>query len=403
MSERILARDIAVSNDTWVTGLNLNDLIVGGSGTGKTRGYVLPNVLQCNESMIIADTKGSVQAQVEPALRKNGYKIVNINLKDCFQSDGYNPLMYVRYDETRNKYNEQDIMTIAACIISVEDSRDPFWELSARMYLESLLAYTLEALPVEEFNMHSVLRLFEEMNTGKLKRLFVELDEQCRSSFALSRYNLYKDTGRAEKMYESIRGILATNLSPLSFDGALAIFRNPNKIRFEALRQEKTAVFLTVSDTDRSMDKLANLFYTQALHTLCNSADCDYKDHRLPVPVRFILDDFAANVSIPNFDKMISVIRSRDISVSLILQSISQLEGMYGHAKAMTIINNCDHCLYLGGQDVETARYISVKANKSANTILNMPLDDAWLFARGQEPRQVRKFVPENSTDSITN
>ena len=360
MNERILARDVTVSNDTWVTGLNNNDLIIGGSGAGKTRGYVLPNVLQCSESMIIADTKGSLQAQVAPMLRKNGYKIININFRDCFRSEGYNPLDYVRYDAGRDKYNEQDIMTIAACCIPVENSRDPFWELSAQMYLESIIAYTLECLPEEEHNMISVLRLFGEMNTGKFTLLFQELEEQCKGSFALSRYRLYKDTRKAERMFESIRGIMATNLSALSFDGARALFQNPNKIRFEAIGQEKTAVFLTVSDTDRSMDKLANLFYTQALQALCNSADrCE--NYRLPVPVRFFLDDFAANVFIPDFDKTISVIRSREISVSVILQSLSQLEGMYGHAKAMTIINNCDHCLYLGGQCVETARYISVK------------------------------------------
>ena len=140
------------------------------------------------------------------------------------------------------------------------------------------------------------------------------------------------------------------------------------------------------------MDRLTNLFYTQALHELCNSADRDNKDHRLKVPVRLILDDFAANVFIPEFDKIISVIRSREISVSIILQSLSQLESMYGDARAKTILNNCDHCLYLGGQDVDTARYVSIKANKSINSILNLPLEAAWLFERGTQPQQVEKY-----------
>ena len=170
------------------------------------------------------------------------------------------------------------------------------------------------------------------------------------------------------------------------------MYSAPDRIRFQTLGQEKTAVFLTISDTDRSMDGLVNPFYTQALQALCASADRDYPDHRLPVPVRLILDDFATNACIPDFDKIISVIRSREISVSIILQSISQLDSVYGHSASMTIINNCDNCLYLGGQDVETARYIAAKANKTADTILNMPLDQAYLFTRGQKGRLVRKF-----------
>lgn len=157
------------------------------------------------------------------------------------------------------------------------------------------------------------------------------------------------------------------------------------------LAQEKTAVFLTVSDTDRSADRLVNLFYTQALQTLCRSADRDYPDHRLAVPVRFILDDFATNTCIPDFDNITSVIRSREIYVSII-QSLSRLNALYGPEKAKTIINNCDNCLYLGGQDVETARYISVKANRTADSILNMPLGEAYLFTRGRAPQRVRKY-----------
>ena len=170
---------------------------------------------------------------------------------------------------------------------------------------------------------------------------------------------------------------------------------NPHKPRLGSLGQEKSAVFLTISDTDRSLDRLSGLFYAQALQALIASAD-QSPAHCLDVPVRFVLDDFAANVCIPDFDKAVSVIRSRGISASIILQSISQLESMYGHARALTIMNNCDHLLYLGGQDVETARYIAVKANKSVNTILDMPLDSAWLFTRGQAPRLTRKYGLES-------
>lgn len=389
---RILAENQRMSNHTWHTGLNNNDIIIGPSGAGKTRSYVKPNILQCNESMIIADTKASLKTQLESVLISEGYKIIHIDFTDCFTSYGYNPLDYIRYDKKRESYVEQDIMTIAACIANIESSKDPFWEFSARMYLESIIGYVMECLPEEEHTLDSVVRLYCEIGTGRFDRLLMELNELNPDSYAVSRYNMFKSTAKAEKMYASIQGILAEKLSVLSFAGAKALFHNPNKIQFADLGKGKTAVFLNISDTDRSMDKLVNLFYTQAFHTLCNSADKDYPDHRLKIPVRLILDDFASNVCIPDFDKLISVIRSREIYVSIILQSISQLESMYGHARAMTILNNCDNCLYLGGQDVETARYIGIKANKSIHTILNMPLENAWLFTRGSEPKEVRKF-----------
>lgn len=392
---RILAEGQTVSNDTWATGRNNNDLIIGPSGAGKTRGYVLPNILQCSESLIVTDTKGALCQDVGGTLAQRGYDVLEINLTDCLASPwGYNPLNFIRCDR-REKYSEQDIMTVAAALVPVENGHEPFWDLAARMILESLIGYVLDFLPDEEHTLSSVVTLFQAMGTKRFERLFEELREVAPGSFAYNRYQMYSSIAHADKMYASIQGILAEKLSTLTFDGAKALFENPQRIDFRALGQRKTAVFLNISDTDRSMDRLAALFYTQALHTLCNMADRS-PGHRLTVPVRMILDDFAANVCIQDFDKITSVIRSREISVSIILQSLSQLEALYGHAKALTIINNCDQLLYLGGQDVETARYVCTKANKSINTILAMPLDGAWLFQRGEAPRQVRKYRLEN-------
>lgn len=196
-------------------------------------------------------------------------------------------------------------------------------------------------------------------------------------------------------MHESIRGILAEKLSMLSFDDASKMFSKEKRIDFADIGKQKTAVFVAVSDTDRSMDSLANLFYTQAIHFLCDSADREYEDGSLRIPVRLLLDYFATNIYIPDFDKISSMIRSREIYASLLLQSLSQLESLYGHSKAMTIINNCDNLLYLGGQDVETARYIGIKADKPTSAILNMPLSKEWLFTRGQTPQEVERFELE--------
>lgn len=160
----------------------------------------------------------------------------------------------------------------------------------------------------------------------------------------------------------------------------------------------KTALFLSVSDSDRSQDALINLFYTQALQYLMAAADRQ-PDSRLPIPVRFILDDFSTNTVIPDFDKIISVIRSREIYVSVIIQSLSQLEGLYGHARAQTIINGCDHCLYLGGTDTQTAEYFSRKFNCQISTVLNLPLDGLFIFERGREPGKARKYELDNDTD----
>lgn len=395
---RILAEGQMMSNNTWATGINNNDLVIGPSGAGKTRGYVKPNILQCNESMIVADTKGSLIQEVGPVLERRGYKVHNIDFTDMLGSCGYNPLDYIRYDKRRKKYVEQDIMTIAKALVPVENSKDPFWDYAAEMYLTSMVGYVLECLPRQEHTLEYVAKLFAEMGTeqkGSLPngvRLFQELGAQNPASFAYRMFKMYSVTMGAEKMNASILGVLAEKLAPLTYDGPLAMYRKARRVDFKALGQEKTAVFLTISDTDRSADRLVSLFYTQALQALCISADKDHPDHRLPVPVRFILDDFATNTRIPDFDNIISVIRSREIYVSIIIQSISQINALYGPERAKTIINNCDNCLYLGGQDVETARYIGVKANRTADSILNMPLEEAYLFTRGKAPQKVRKF-----------
>lgn len=392
-SVRILARDQCISNDTWATGLNNNDLIIGPSGAGKTRGYVIPNILQSSESLIVTDTKGDLCQQTRAVLEKRGYEVLEINLTDCITSPyGYNPLDYIRVDY-EGRCHEQDVLTVAAALVPVGSLHDPYWELSARFMLACLIAYTMECLPECEHTMDSVTRLFREMGTGRFDTLMQELTEIDPECLAAIQYQMFRLVQKSDKTYASIQGILAEKLSPLAFSGPRYLLNHPQKISLSRIGEHKTAVFIHVSDTDRSMDRIAALLYTQALQVLCNSAD-EQQNRRLKVPVRFILDDFAsaADACIPDFDKITSVIRSREISVSIILQSLSQLEASYGHSRAMTIINNCDHLLYLGGQDVETARYIAAKANKSTTSVLQMPLDGAWLFARGEEPRQVQKY-----------
>ena len=389
---RILAKDKTISNDTWVTGLNNNDLIIGPSGAGKTRGYVKPNILQCNESMIVADTKGSLVEEVGPVLRKRGYEVLDLNFKDLNSACGYNPLDFIRYDQARDKYSEQDILTISNTLSPVQKNSDPFWDRAASLYLTSILAYIMECLPTEEHSLQYAVDLIGAMTDNTYDRLIKELEVIDPKSQAVQSYRLFQTNRKADRMEASIIGILSEKLNGMNFDGAVHMFTQEKRIRFADIGRKKTAVFLTISDTDRSMDRLVSLFYTQALQELCRLADTGCRDHRLPVPVRFILDDFATNCYIPDFQNIISVIRSREIYVSIILQSITQLEALYGRENAQTITNNCDNCLYLGGQDVETAKYIAFKANRTPDTVLNMPLDQTYLFTRGSRPQLVSKY-----------
>ena len=391
----ILSDDYSAETDTWKSGLNNNVLVFGPSGAGKTRHYVKPNILHSHESMIISDTKGSLFAELAPDLKKRGYEVLNINFTNLAGGVGYNPLDYIRYDEEKEHYSEKDILTISACLVNNVSERDPFWDLAARQYISCLISYVLEALPVEEHTLETVVKLLSKIVSDDFAILMEELECLKPECTAAIKYRAIKESEKADKMASSIVAIASTNMETLVFDDALDLYKREGRIDFKSIGKKKTALFLTISDTDRSLDKLAHIFITQALQALCQSADEDYDDHMLPVPVRFYLDDFAANLYIPDFDKIISVIRSREISVSVILQSITQLESLYGNACAKTIINNCDRQLYLGGQDPDTGYYIAIRMNKPLNRIMDMPLDSACLLIRGQKPYFTRKYDPD--------
>ncbi len=390
---RILAQDSYISNDTRQTRINNNDLIIGVSGAGKTRNYVIPNILHAQESMIVVDTKNSLSKKYSSYLKSKGYEVWNLNFAKPEQSVmGYNPLRFIeRCPEKKYPYNTQDIEMLCTYLCPMETLKDPFWDYAARMYMATLVAYVLEALPVNEKHLGSVESLQKMMSTKVFERLMLEWDAAHPESYAVRKWKLYKDTASADKTHACTLMMVGEKLSTYSGDGVQRIFTNPRQVNFRYMSKHKTVLFINVSDSDRSNDKLLNLLYSQALHELCDYADAS-EQGRLEIPVRMIMDDFAANAVIPDFDKVISVVRSREIYISIILQSLTQLNSMYGKDRAMTIVNNCDSCLYLGGQDVETARYIGVKANKTTDNILTLPVDTAFLFVRGQKPVRVTKY-----------
>ena len=397
-SSRILAKGVTASNDTWATGLNNNDLLIGPSGGGKTRGYVIPNILHAQDSLIVTDTKGNLCRLYGGYLRERGYTVMHLDFTDTANTPwGYNPLDYIREcrDPDANRegdcYNEQDVKKVAQAICPCLNPKEPFWDQAAQMYLEAILFFVLNQLPDGQHDLYEAYTFLTKMGSVEMKNIIEEeRNTHPRSAFA-RKIGMISQNEKADRMDASIKGILAQHLDVVAYPGMRRMFRMKRQVDLGSFLREKTALFLSVSDSDRSQDGLVNLFYAQALQYLMNAAD-KQPDSRLPIPVRFILDDFSTNTLIPDFDKIISVIRSREIYVSLVVQSLSQLEGLYDRARAQTIINNCDTCLYLGGADVPTAEYFAKKLNRLTSTVLDLPLDSMFLFTRGEKPRQVQKY-----------
>ena len=379
--ELILTSTRSESMDSWVTGLNNNVLVLGCSGSGKTRNFLKPNLLQCEGSYVVLDSKGRLFREMGPCLSAHGYTVDCLDFTTMEGTIGYDPLHHVRWRKGRPL--AQDIISIASALFPrSEMGDDPFWAGAAANYVASYIAYVFEALPDREWNMASVVSVYEQACEGNADALFSDLSRQDPESYAVSLYRRAKSTARAEKMHSSIMGIIAANLMPLTFDGALASFREVGQIDFCDLGRERRVLFVTMDDMDRSLAPLTSLFIRQAFSSLCDFADAKCEGGRLPVPVRFMLDDFA-NLTLPDFDDVLSVIRSREVSCTIICQTVSQLEARYNQAVANSIIGNCDRHLVLGFQDERTARYFSLRANKTATTLLETPADNWWLFERG--------------------
>lgn len=395
---RYIAEGITISNNTRETGLNNNDLIIGPSGAGKTGGYVVPNLLNCDTSIIVADTKCNLSKKYRTQLENKGYKVYVLDFVSPENSIAYNPLKFIRFDKQTGKYNEKDIISISHTLVPIKCMRDPFWEESARILIECLISYVLEALEPEERNLSSVLEIFGLLSKStSLANPKIEFLEEWSlmnpNSFAARKYDMFSGVIPSEKTWACILQSAADALSTFDYKETKNMFSGENTIDIEKFGKEKSAVFLNVSDTDRSMDTLVNIFYTQVFQLLCQQADNNC-DGRLEMPIRIILDDFATNTYIENFDKLVSVIRSREIYVSIILQSMTQLETMYSKSQSTTIVNNFDHVLYLGGSDLETAAFVSQHANRPVNKILALPLDKAYLISRGKEAELVNKIKP---------
>lgn len=412
---RILADGYEVSNDAFATRLNGNDLIVGSSGAGKTGSYVTPNLIRAEHSLVVADTKGLLCRKYRQYLEDKGFRVVNIDFVHTERSATYNILDGVEWYKAdiksgqgtlvkKGMYRQKDLKKIGRILIPEEtEKNERFWPDAARSVIISLMAYVLEVLDVKERHMGSVMRLYQALTeevafnyTDKAWQgvsFFEELDAEDPDSFAVRMYKMYKGNFKAEKCWSSIIQFVANALEPFTYSELRPLYEGRSTLDLADLGREKTVLFVNISDTDRSMDQIINVFYTQLFQALCSEADAQY-DGRLKVPVRIILDDFASNVFIPDFDKIISTIRSRQISASIILQSLSQLEGMYDKADADTIINNCDHKMFFGGQEPDTAKYLADMVGCLPESIMNMDFNRVWIIERGSAPRQFDIIAP---------
>ncbi len=394
---RVFAKGLTVSDDSRITGLNANDIIVGGTGAGKTGSVIIPTMQNIESSLVVSDTKGLLEKRFRKDFISRGFKVYTLDFVNPEKSCGYNPLNFVRKNKD-GSYRQQDIIALANTLVPTNmDSSEPFWEQSAAAELAFHIAYCLESQPEEKKNLKTVFEINQRLMETSAEEdpdyeMIMWLAENP-DSFAASKYREIKSNSKADKMQASIQGFINVALEPFSYIESEYLYCNKNSFDIGSLGKEKTVLFINVSDTDSTCDRAINIFYSQALNLLCSQAD-ENPDGKLDVPVRFILDDFAASAKIDNFDRITSVIRSRDIFVTIVLQSLTQLDSVYGEKLAKTIINNCDHMLYMSGQDVDTIKFIAERAHKTPENIQIMPRNKAYFMENGAKARLVDKIVP---------
>ena len=337
---------------------NKNVLVVGGSGSGKTRFWLKPNLLQCHSSYVVTDPKGSIVVECGNALLKNGYKVKILNTINFSKSMHYNPFAYV--------HSEKDILKLVTTLMTNTKGEgsggDPFWEKSERLLLTALIAYLHYEAPVEEQNFATLLEMLNTMQVleddeeyqNPVDLLFEELAKKKPNSFAGRQYKLYKLA--AGKTAKSILISCGARLAPFDIQ-ELRDLTMYDELQLDTLGDKKTALFLIMSDTDSTFNFLISMVYTQLFNLLCDKADDQYGG-KLPIHVRCLIDECANIGQIPQLEKLVATIRSREISACLVLQARSQLKAIYKD-NADTIVGNMDSQIFLGGSEPTTLKDLS--------------------------------------------
>ena len=337
---------------------NKNVLVVGGSGSGKTRFWLKPNLLQCHSSYVVTDPKGTIVLECGQAMLKNGYKVKILNTINFKKSMHYNPFSYV--------HSEKDILKLVTTLMTNTKGEgsggDPFWEKSERLLLTALIAYLHYEAPVEEQNFATLLEMLNTMQVleddeeyqNPVDLLFEDLAKTKPNSFAGRQYKLYKLA--AGKTAKSILISCGARLAPFDIQ-ELRDLTMYDELQLDTLGDKKTALFLIMSDTDSTFNFLISMVYTQLFNLLCDKAD-DVYGGKLPIHVRCLIDECANIGQIPNLEKLVATIRSREISACLVLQAKSQLKAIYKD-NADTIIGNMDSQIFLGGSEPGTLKDLS--------------------------------------------
>ena len=349
---------------------NKNVLVVGGSGSGKTRFWLKPNLLQCHSSYVVTDPKGSIVVECGNALLKNGYKLKILNTINFKKSMHYNPFAYV--------HSEKDILKLVTTLMTNTKGEgsggDPFWEKSERLLLTALIAYLHYEAPVEEQNFATLLEMLNTMQVleddeeyqNPVDLLFEELAKKKPNSFAGRQYKLYKLA--AGKTAKSILISCGARLAPFDIQ-ELRDLTMYDELALDTLGDKKTALFLIMSDTDSTFNFLISMVYTQLFNLLCDKAD-DVYGGKLPIHVRCLIDECANIGQIPNLEKLVATIRSREISACLVLQARSQLKAIYKD-NTDTIVGNMDSQIFLGGSEPTTLKDLSEMLGKETIDAFN--------------------------------
>ena len=349
---------------------NKNVLVVGGSGSGKTRFWLKPNLLQCHSSYVVTDPKGTIVLECGQAMLKNGYKVKILNTINFKKSMRYNPFSYV--------HSEKDILKLVTTLMTNTKGEgsggDPFWEKSERLLLTALIAYLHYEAPVEEQNFATLLEMLNTMQVleddeeyqNPVDLLFEDLGKKKPNSFAVRQYKLYKLA--AGKTAKSILISCGARLAPFDIQ-ELRDLTMYDELQLDTLGDKKTVLFLIMSDTDSTFNFLISMVYTQLFNLLCDKAD-DVYGGKLPIHVRCLIDECANIGQIPNLEKLVATIRSREISACLVLQAKSQLKAIYKD-NADTIIGNMDSQIFLGGSEPGTLKDLSEMLGKETIDAFN--------------------------------
>lgn len=359
LENKLLSQNVRIGLNGKIHRRNLNTIVIGGSGAGKTRFYCKPNIMQCNTSFVVLDPKGEILRSEGYMLEKEGYVIKVIDLIDMSKSHGYNPFHYIQSDK--------DILKLITNLIrnttpKGSQSMDPFWEKSETALLEALMLYLYHYAPEDEQNFTMVMEMLtyaevkedDEEYESPLDELFHHLERSDPDSLALKQYQIYKQA--AGKTAKSILISVGVRLAAFNLDSMASLTRY-DELELDKIGERKTALFAVIPDNDSTFNFLVGMLYTQLFQMLYYQADYVYGGE-LPVPVHFLMDEFA-NVALPDeFDKLLSTMRSRQIFVSIILQNLAQIKTLFKDSWE-SIVGNCDELYYLGGNEQSTHKFIS--------------------------------------------